>query len=78
MKFQCKKCGQCCQQYTIPVKDTIHQDQIEFLTVAKGYEYFETPIGPFLRRNERCPQLRYDNTCAIYDKRPLICKNHTC
>ena len=74
--FECKKCGECCFGYSIPVAH-LHIDQEEFLK-ARGFKLNSTPLGMYLISSDRCPHLTAENLCDIYDTRPKICRRHQC
>jgi Fe-S-cluster containining protein len=82
---KCKQCGKCCrlQTYAGPYTFGRVKKFDEFLTLFginqeiydKLYTHPELAPGtPVLHKDIKCPNLRNDNTCAIYDNRPALCK----
>ncbi len=76
---QCNQCGQCCSGiYLIHGEDVI--ESIEKFDKLKDrhedYQHFvpieETDVGVRFR----CRHLQPDNSCGIYEDRPLFCKKY--
>ena len=59
MSFRCNGCGLCCKHIDVAVKATEHIKELHF-----PYTWDETG---------RCDFLSEDNTCLVYDDRPLLC-----
>lgn len=58
MKFKCSGCGCCCKRIDKAVKD------IDNTVFKFPYKWDETG---------RCEMLLDDNTCMVYEDRPIIC-----
>ena len=64
-ELECKKCGECCGPIwwsaaeEVVIREYMREHGIEYKRV--------TTIT-------KCPYLREDNTCEIYEVRPLICR----
>jgi len=57
--YPCTKCGCCCKKVNVAVEMTKMIDDFKF-----PYKWDETG---------RCEKLLEDNTCGVYDNRPLLC-----
>lgn len=68
--FKCKKCGKCCSNY-LPLK----QEEIKTMKkLAKKENKLVLDKNYYLR----CPFLNNNNTCDIYENRPMICRGYDC
>jgi len=72
LKFNCNSCGACCYligDYIKAAKYVVEkcQDVPEYVK-----EVSEFPHN--IRSDGSCEHLQSDNTCAIYEDRPDICK----
>lgn len=68
----CRGCGECCSRY-IPLNAA---DVIRLRGYVKKHGITQRP-----RRAEidlTCPYLTDDNTCAVYEARPMICRVYRC
>lgn len=66
-EFNCTGCGLCCATIGKMVEDAKNSDQNnELLKLAADFPHKYDEKG-------RCEMLNRDNTCAVYDHRPLIC-----
>jgi Fe-S-cluster containining protein len=84
-KYHCKCKADCCGVVPIPEKtwkDNQHllQQKIEHLTelpvkrtALPGVEIRELAFLP-ITKNFKCPFLKKDLSCAIYDDRPEVCQ----
>ncbi len=59
MGFKCSGCGCCCNRVGEAVKKTSHIPLLQF-----PYKWDD---------KGKCEMLLSDNTCMVYDNRPLIC-----
>ncbi len=76
----CSECGDnCCKKFYIILEEVKDRDWIKWLSYHKGVTvkklggkrlevWFDLP----------CAHLDDDNLCAIYEKRPQICRKFTC
>lgn len=62
-KFPCTGCGCCCKRVDIGV-NRIKELAIDKPEFSFPYKWDQTG---------RCENLQDDNSCSIYDKRPIIC-----
>ena len=73
MENDCRKCGECCTDYTI--YGVLDEEMFEFLkahyAVKELYDIgFTIP--------HRCKMLDESNLCKIYENRPKKCKEWIC
>ena len=69
--FACRQgCSGCCQ-----TERTVND--LEFAALTEGFEALEPATQERLSNNpgSGCPLL-LDDTCALYEERPLICRSH--
>lgn len=59
LKFECSGCGCCCNRIADAVANTSHIPAFKF-----PYKWDE---------NGRCEMLSSDNSCNVYEDRPLLC-----
>lgn len=59
MKFQCSGCGACCRRIKDAVAHSAHITALKF-----PYNWDESG---------KCEMLLEDNTCMVYENRPLLC-----
>ena len=57
--FKCSGCGLCCKNVERAAESTKHIKALAF-----PYSWDETG---------RCEKLNSDNTCSVYNERPLLC-----
>ena len=69
----CIKCGACCKSLIIPV-NIYTKDDAEFFQ-ARGFKVKEKSTM-FLNFPRRCPHLKDNNECDIYDTRPKACRDY--
>jgi len=60
-KFGCTGCGACCRRVGFVVEN-LKKSNLSYL----GFPYQWDESG-------RCEMLNEDNSCAVYDDRPIIC-----
>lgn len=76
---QCNSCGQCCSGIHLIHGDSVIESVEQFERLKQQHEDYrhfvpidESDIGLVFR----CSNLQPDNTCGIYDDRPLFCKKY--
>lgn len=57
MKYPCSMCGSCCKRVN---------KAVENIDVGEPFPYKWDETG-------RCENLNQDNSCAVYENRPLLC-----
>jgi len=91
-KFECLKCGYCCRNLRVDMGEwtlglLLLPDEIKHFPEDKivpmwaiGLKGRSRPrpatIGVFQLDSKSCVHLTKENTCRIYDKRPVICHAH--
>jgi hypothetical protein len=58
MGFNCSSCGACCKKVDLYTAIDQQNEDLKF---------------PFSHKNGVCEKLNEDNTCSVYNERPLIC-----
>lgn len=76
----CHLCsGRCCRYFALeinrPVTPADH-DQVRWFLLHEGTTVWVLDGNWHLEIRSRCGQLREDNSCAIYDRRPEICREY--
>ncbi len=79
-EIDCKKCGECCRNLGPVFRNTdikwicatIGTNSREFMN--KNLEQDPDGVG-FILKKLPCPFQNEDNTCSIYEVRPLSCSN---
>lgn len=76
---ECHQCGQCCSGIYLVHGDEVIESVEQFDKLKERYEDYrhfipmeETDIGVMFR----CRNLQPDNTCGIYEDRPLFCRKY--
>jgi Fe-S-cluster containining protein len=78
-QFECDGCGACCAYYTIFAsrEDAAREPRIKEETQRLG-PWLETPKWAYrlhpLPFHEACCFLDVDKRCAIYETRPVVCR----
>lgn len=81
-EFNCqKRCGECCKWLWVeaPPEGTEDYERLKEWGIVRDlwkdatYEY---PAGILVPH--RCPNLGEDNTCGIYETRPVACRDYNC
>jgi Fe-S-cluster containining protein len=84
--FKCLHCGECCKNLfdniggekrglTLTVEESLlFPNEIVAPLAAFGLKNPETVFLYQLSLNN-CPQINKENKCAIYEKRPLVCRS---
>jgi Fe-S-cluster containining protein len=78
-EYDCTQCGACCRSFPIFASETdavrepaIRQEARalpEYIqTEDKAYQLFPLPF------HSRCPYLKEDELCRIYESRPSVCR----
>jgi Fe-S-cluster containining protein len=70
MKFVCERCGNCCHDIPLSKQELamfhyILKDNLENEVTTEKHAYI---------LKGKCPFLREDNLCDIYEFRPTVCK----
>jgi hypothetical protein len=79
--IDCLKCGNCCKT-TSPVFRDVDIKRISKKQKIKSYKFIETYLrtdsdGDYVLKSSPCPFLnKVDNSCTIYDYRPLACESY--
>ena len=81
-KVLCKKChGLCCRYFALPIEtpeDKADYDDIRWYLCHKNITVFVEDGDWYLNIKNKCRHLSNgDHTCAIYKKRPKICRGYT-
>lgn len=71
---ECSKCGKCCMGFSLPTK-ILSKDLIDYFSYHKGVEIRKQDGQQFIYINARCEHLTECNLCAIYDHRPIVCRD---
>ena len=78
-KDLCQGCGQCCTYITIEIKKPQDKDDWDELLWFLNHEniwIFVEDGEWFVQVNNKCKHLKDDKTCGIYQRRPLVCREH--
>jgi Fe-S-cluster containining protein len=75
----CNCCGRCCKLLLIPImpleainiQKKLEEDKVFYKCCA---EYYLNQLRGGINNAHHCPYQLDDNTCGIYDIRPLICR----
>jgi Fe-S-cluster containining protein len=77
----CLSCGLCCTYVAVDIDEpTCMTDAAQILWYLYHQQvsvYFDGEEGWTLQFDSRCNHLQADNKCAIYDKRPPICRTYS-
>ncbi len=78
----CRKCGaKCCRYFTVPLDKPEDRDDFEsfrWYILHAGTSIFVDDEGDwFICIASPCTALTPADQCAIYDRRPPICRNHS-
>jgi len=78
---KCDYCSALCCSYITQELDsprTMHAfDTLLWQIAHKGIHVFKDENGWYLLSMTKCEYVMPDNRCGIYDKRPLICREHS-
>ncbi len=79
-KIQCDRCaGLCCRYFALPLdtpEDKDDYDDIKWYLCHKGITVFVEDGDWYLNIKNKCRHLTKDFRCAIYNKRPKICRGY--
>lgn len=73
-EFACKRCTACCRLFRLPVKN--RECLIKKFEEHFGFKLKSYDIEVIFKGD--CEHLKANHQCAIYDKRPELCKNYFC
>jgi len=80
-KTQCDNCnGLCCRYFALPIDtpaDKADYDDIRWFLCHKGITVFVEDGDWYINIKNKCRHLTKDNKCAIYNKRPKICRDYS-
>ena len=78
-KELCEGCGQCCSYVTIQIpepEDADDWDELLWFVSHENMWVFIEDGDWFVEIFNKCMYLADDKTCKIYEKRPLVCREH--
>ncbi len=77
----CDKCtGLCCRYFALPIEtpeDEQDYEDIKWYLCHEGITVFVEDGDWYISIKSKCKYLTDDSRCAIYDKRPKICRTYT-
>ncbi|MBQ9875432.1 MAG: YkgJ family cysteine cluster protein [Thermoguttaceae bacterium] len=77
----CEYCnGKCCRYFALPIDVPTNYEEFDFVRWYLLHDratVFVEDGNWFLMVQTVCKALRPDNRCAIYEKRPQICRDYT-
>ncbi len=77
----CDQCsGLCCRYFALPIEtpeDEQDYEDIKWYLCHEGIAVFVEDGDWYISINSRCKYLTKDFKCAIYNKRPKICRTYT-
>ena len=78
---KCKKCeSKCCRYFALQIdtpKSKEEFENIRWFIAHKGVSVYVDKRKWYLDINSKCHFLTKNHLCKIYDKRPLICREHS-
>ena len=76
----CSKCkGLCCRYFALPIEtpeDREDYDDIRWYLCHKDISVFVEDGDWYINIKNKCRHLTGNHKCAIYDKRPKICRSY--
>ena len=79
-KNQCESCdGQCCRYFALPLDTPQDRDDFEdirWYLAHEGVTVFVEDGDWYINIKNKCRHLDKDNRCAIYERRPRICRKY--
>jgi Fe-S-cluster containining protein len=79
-KGQCEKCtGLCCRYFALPIdkpKTRQDLDDVRWYLCHKGISIFVEDGTWYICMKNDCRHLTETDRCAIYSRRPLICRGY--
>lgn len=80
MSSRCSKCTALCCRYVALEMDRPETkrdfEDIRWYVAHRGVQVFVAEGRWYIEFRTRCKYLTKDNRCAIYEKRPAICREH--
>lgn len=77
----CRECGaKCCKFISVTLDDfspELDPNPARYFDLHEHVKVITTHYGREIVIATRCTALREDNTCAIYEDRPDLCRNFT-
>jgi Fe-S-cluster containining protein len=77
---QCEKCnGLCCRYFALPIEtptDKDDYDDIRWYLCHEDITVFVEDGDWYINIKNKCRHLTSKNRCAIYEKRPRICREY--
>ncbi len=77
---KCRICeSKCCRYFALQIdtpKTKSEFENIRWYLAHKGVSVYIDKRKWFLEVDNKCRYLTKDHRCGIYDKRPLICREH--
>ncbi len=77
---RCRKCiGRCCEYFCFEIDEPDTYEEFDDIRRYLSLAGISVPIDEgdwYISIENRCKMLHEDNKCAIYDKRPLICRTY--
>ncbi|HHH75873.1 MAG TPA: YkgJ family cysteine cluster protein, partial [Phycisphaerae bacterium] len=81
MKMKCGTCGgKCCRYFCFEIDEPDDVDEFEDVRWYLYHEGVTVHVDEgdwFISIANRCNSLNDDNTCSVYDNRPLICRKYS-
>jgi len=78
-EFTCQQCSRCCTYFCVEVdepEDRRDYDDLAWMIAHENTSIHVSDDGWQLVVHNRCRYLRDGGGCAIYEKRPAICREH--
>ena len=75
---ECHKCGACCKYVTVMLDDPeekVDWEEMRWFLAHNNVKIYKEDGEWYVEFKSPCKYL-IDNKCAIYDKRPDVCKDH--
>ena len=76
----CRKCeAKCCRYFVLQIDTPKHKqdfENIRWYLAHKGIFVYIEKRKWYLEVSNRCRYLTKDHNCRIYEKRPLVCREH--
>lgn len=70
----CKECGGKCCKFILLECNKTDSYKIEFWRAQGNILFYETDYTFVYGQNAQCQHSQEDGTCAIYEDRPLLCR----
>ena len=75
----CQSCTRCCRYFCFEIDepDTFEEfEDIKWFLCHEGISVHIDEGDWFISIDNKCKMLRADNTCSIYENRPIICRKY--